>query len=510
MSTPVALGARLALGAGRAGLVRAALVAGGVAVGMVVLLTAAAVPQLASGQLARHAARLPVYADGAGAVQAGLRVDVRSEPARRGRSVTVIDVAGAGTPSPLPPGVGALPRPGELVVSPALAEALPRDEGLRARFPGVVVAEVGDEGLLRPDELLLYRGVGQQELAGAGPVTRFGVPPADLLPYSDAQRERSLLAQAVLVFLGVPVLVLLMTVYRLSSTTRDRRLAALRLLGVSARSTRVVAGVESAVLALAGTLLGGVAFLLLRPLGEHVPVAGRRWFTGDLLPPPPLALALVLAVPLLAVLVSLAPARLLRAPLALRRSAPARRPSPWRLAPALLGAAVLLQAASAPSDGDHPEGLLPWVLAGIVLLGGGLPVAVPVLVRLLADVALRSRPAPRAGSPPAACSTSRRRPRGSSRPWWWRCSSAPGRSRSWSPSSARRSTSWPRARTPLAPRSPACGPTAASSSPRICVPRPGCVPWSRSGSSRPAVSVRSRACRSSWAPAPSSPSSSQG
>jgi len=59
-----------------------------------------------------------------------------------------------GTQPPLPPGVAALPGPGELVASPALARLLASPEGalLRERLNYPTVGTIADAGLASPSE----------------------------------------------------------------------------------------------------------------------------------------------------------------------------------------------------------------------------------------------------------------------------------------------------------------------------------------------------------------------
>ena len=188
----------------------------------------------------------------------------------------------------------------------------------------------------------------------------------------------------VLIFLGAPVAVLLATVARLSASVRDRRLAALRLLGTSARATRVVAAVETGALAVAGVAVGLPLFLLVRQAVKGVAVGGLSHFGSRLTPGLAGTLAVICAVPLLAVAVSLAPTRrVTAAPLSLRRGAVDRRPRAWRLVPFAAGIALLGYVAGRSSrlNAGSPAPFL----AGSALAAVGLPLAVPVAVRLGAD-----------------------------------------------------------------------------------------------------------------------------
>lgn len=210
--------------------------------------------------------------------------------------------------------------------------------------------------------------------------------PADQGPcggaFSCSQRTQA----TVLVFLATPVVVLLATVARLSASIRDRRLAALRLLGTSARATRIVAAVETGALAVAGTAVGVPAFLLVRQVLRGVDLAGLTHFGARLDPGLIGLLAVGFAVPLMAMVVSLAPTRrVTAAPLSLRRGAPGKRPGIWRLVPFAVGLALLAYVISRTSSRLDQRSPAPF-LAGAALAALGLPLAVPVAVRLGADL----------------------------------------------------------------------------------------------------------------------------
>jgi len=202
--------------------------------------------------------------------------------------------------------------------------------------------------------------------------------------------ERRLEAVIVL-FLAVPVLVLLMTVARLSAATRDRRLAALRLLGLPPGGTRVVGAVENGSLALVGVVLGLALFAGARPVVEQVVRAGPDWFAADLLPPLGRVLFACVAVPVLSVVVSLAPTRSLSTDArAVRRQGARRRPSVLRLFPVAAGVGLLGWALAQPSTAEAERLEVFWVFAGgALLVGVFLPLAVPYLVRLVADLLVR-------------------------------------------------------------------------------------------------------------------------
>ena len=157
-----------------------------------------------------------------------------------------------GPDAPLPPGVAKLPRPGELVVSPALARQL-RDPLLRDRIPGRVVGTIGDAGLVGPAELAYYGG--SDTLAPRDHVMRLdrfgGAPPAPLDPLL------YVLITIMVVVLLAPIGVFIAAAVRFGGEARDRRLAAVRLLGADRRMAMRIAAGESLLGALAGLMAGG-------------------------------------------------------------------------------------------------------------------------------------------------------------------------------------------------------------------------------------------------------------
>ena len=224
---------------------------------------------------------------------------------------------------------------------------------------------------------------------------------AQLLPISDprgypTQRWSAFTYRnfqfVVVLFLAAAVVVLLATVARLSATARDRRLAGLHLLGVTAGRTRTVAAVEAAVLALTGSVLGVPAFFLLRWAIQDTNFAGVERFGAQLQASWLAAVGSVVALTLLAVVVSLAPTRRITAdPLGVRRDTAPSRPRLWRLIPLCIGVAMLANAGIRPYGTDeYPHPI--WWLVGVPLAAAGLPLALPLAVRLIADQLARRSP----------------------------------------------------------------------------------------------------------------------
>jgi hypothetical protein len=378
-------GARLAVAGGRATRLRIALMAGGMAVGVAMLLGLFSVLPAVSAHQARVQARqLSGPAQPTGAHVWG------SSGLYRGNLMTTMSVFVDGPVRGAPAGLTRLPGPGEVVVSPALARLLdgPRRGELAARLPGRVVATIGPAGLLGPGELMASVGVSADPTPSVGgqptAFPGFGHPgPGAEEPVYMSSNDRLALGLA-FVGLLVPVLVLIATLTRLSAASRERRLAAIRLVGATRRQTRWLAAAETGVAAAAGAVAGlGVFYLLRVPLAALVPTRNGV-FATDIAPPVALTVLVLVGVPALAVATAvLALRRVVTSPLGVTRRAAPRRVGWWRLVPLTVGMLMLLGAWY-----DRHNLLSGGTRGAVLLLGGaslsliGLAVAAAAVARL--------------------------------------------------------------------------------------------------------------------------------
>ena len=248
-----------------------------------------------------------------------------------GVPVALFAVRGVGDAAPVPPGIPRLPGPGEAYVSPALAELLAGPDGsLLAPRVGRVVGVIADAGLLFPGEVYGYVG------APAGlPIQRLALPTVSFAPIEGPTEALTLSALIVLcVFvLGMllPIGLFVVTATRLSTSTREARLAAIRLAGATQSQVRLLAASETAIAALIGCVVAWPIFLLGRIEVSKISVFGYRWFAGDFTPPLAGTLALLIGVPVFAVLVAmLGMRRLIVSPLGItRRERRPRHVVPW-------------------------------------------------------------------------------------------------------------------------------------------------------------------------------------
>ncbi len=377
------LGAGLALSGGRT---RLALTAVGVGLGVALLLVAASVPSMLDGRRHRNAARDDApLGHSAGPLQVA-----DADTSFRGDDIRGRLLKGTG---PVPPGVARLPKPGELVVSPALARLLASRDGalLRVggdRIPGHVIGTIRQAGLQGPSELVFYRGVARMP-SGARRIDHFGTGVSSSLPPALV-----LLAVVALAALLMPVAVFIGAAARFGGEARDRRLAALRLIGADRATTVRIAAGEAALGALAGLVAGAVLFGLSRGAVEHVTLWDISVFSADVRPNPVLALLVVVAVPLTAIAATVLSLRsVVVEPLGVVRQAGRRRRRlAWRLLPPAAGIALLAGA----GDGSETRAaaavvlllagvatLLPWVVEAVVGRLGGGAVAWQLAVRRL-------------------------------------------------------------------------------------------------------------------------------
>ncbi|GGZ28221.1 membrane protein [Streptomyces olivaceoviridis] len=377
------MGARFAVTGGREGWVRMLLTAVGVGLGVALLLLTTALPNILTARDRVENARQD-YSASYDTPKADDTVLVAvTDTQWHGRSIRGRLLEPEGPGAPLPPGVGRLPAKGEMVVSPALKRLLSSDGAtlLRERIPYRITGTIGDSGLIGSHELAYYAGAeGLVPHSGGTRVNRlnaFGNPaPAP----ERADPVLILMTLVVFVALLTPIAVFIAAAVRFGGERRDRRLAALRLVGSDSRMTRRIAAGEALAGSLLGLAVGTVFFLIGRQTAGSVEVRGESFFPSYLDPSPALAALVAVAVPAAAVLVTLFAMRgVVVEPLGVVRTAKqARRRLWWRLLLPLAGLAMLYpMIGNGRSNGDFNQYL---VIGGVLLLLVGVTALLPWLV----------------------------------------------------------------------------------------------------------------------------------
>ena len=366
-----------------------------------VALGVAAAANVAQAEIARVQARLPVMAE-PGQIDADAPlVQYDSEP--YGEAVIErFSVALRAGGEPVPPGIERMPGPGEMFASPAFAKRLETDPLLRTMFPHRLTGRISSDGLRGPEELVVWAGYRPTQLVASSGAVRsmsvrgFGSRQADdLIPgYELLQRGYFIYYGAGLaILLLVPLALVAGGAARLSSRLRERRLVALRTLGLSPSRTVAVAAVEAAVISAIGALLALGAAPLVRWVLGSGPVFGVDFFPEDVRVGVAAIAAAVIGVPaLVTVVAGVAAGRVMRKPPSTRPSVapvPVRRSA---IALLLLGACSLALLPWPISRVLSPLQAILLLYAASFAFAAGLAVGLPAVVqRLAARAAPRTR-----------------------------------------------------------------------------------------------------------------------
>ncbi|TLQ44574.1 hypothetical protein [Streptomyces marianii] len=190
-----------------------------------------------------------------------------------GLQYSVVSVVPLTADAPPPPGVTAWPRPGEAVLSPALAEAAAA-EGSSGRL-GRDVGRIGEAGLVNSTERLAYvrplDSVVDKERMFT--ITGYGAKG----PYiGDPQfaEPLELFALAVIGLMIFPAAVLVVIAARAGGEARDRRAALLDALGASQTARSLVNVGEAGLPVLLGAVLGLGSLMGMVAAGISLPFTG--------------------------------------------------------------------------------------------------------------------------------------------------------------------------------------------------------------------------------------------
>ncbi|MCX5263374.1 FtsX-like permease family protein [Streptomyces sp. NBC_00199] len=382
------LGLRLLMGSGRGNRARFLLMAAGSAIGVCCLAVMLAIPGILSAQDARKAAREPDCSNGLGSCisESGRGLALTRVDPYGNEPLTRIFVAVGDRSITPPPGLSELPEPGQVIVSPRLHDLLRVDTGLAHLLPGRETGVISSEGLSNPDELYAYVGSSREVLKAGGHLSKFGQAETRFPTVEPSTLDilRFTLAGVVL----LPLAVFLSVCARLSAASRMRRLAALRLLGLSRKGTQRVAAAETVAAALLGAVLGLGAYWGVNQMVSRVGLPGFKWYPSDGALSGSTFLVCLVGCPALAWFVGRAGAKKAAAnPLAVRRSAVEKPPRLWGLLPLVPGMGIVIGYCVAGATGHAPsETSLSAILMplAVVLVGAGLVLTLPILSRVLA------------------------------------------------------------------------------------------------------------------------------
>ena len=397
-----ALAWRLLRRSGGRGLLMAGLSVFAVAVSTALLLLTLGVNHGFAERGERESWLYPVEAKGdAAAIQAVSTDFVQGQP------IAIVDLAALEDPSgdaPAPPGMQGFPEPGEVWMSPALADLsrdLPPDQ-LADRFDmegsgNPVAGELERQSLVHPEQLVAVvgRSADDPALSSVRPVdltfSLYSVVPTQISNFDGSDSEWKAAYQALSAFatalLIVPLIVLGAAAGRLASARREKQLAAMRLVGATPGQVGAITTFETVLIGTVGAILGAGAYLASLPFAAQVSATGGTWFVSDLWVGPGVLATVLAAVPLAvgaSALVGLR--RLVISPLGVARRQIPRKARVWRLV--LFVAVLAAYGIVAPNIGMG-EAVPFAVFFGVLFLALSVlgPFAVGVLGRAMAAFA---------------------------------------------------------------------------------------------------------------------------
>lgn len=287
-----------------------------------------------------------------------------------------------------PPGLPHPPAPGEVFVSPTLADRWKGAVGNQLADRYGVAAPTGvisAAGLSSPDELFVVRGVEAESLQGL----EQAVVRSDWRAEAMDERMAFLLALVAfgLALVLFPLLSLVGQAAGVAAKRREHRLAALRLAGATRGQVLLLSAVEQAVLAFFGAVAGLIGYSLLSPLIARIPLGGGRWYVQDLTVSWQVVGAVLLLVPVLSVLSALIGlGRVSITPLGVTRGQTRKATSALRLV--LLVVAPIVLAVVGTGGAALP------IIIGVGVAGLSVRVVGPWLVQVIGRIMARGAKGP--------------------------------------------------------------------------------------------------------------------
>lgn len=191
----------------------------------------------------------------------------------------------------IPLGMAELPINNEVWVTPALKELIDDHSSLAQRYDGYVIRDTFPNELApSSDSLMLLYSIQPNLIHNDD--AQFKIVTTEELwqTYNNyiAQdsAQTTLLRTALLmvgVILVVPLLLLVTEVSRIGITQREKKYAALSLVGATSAQIRMLAAIETVPLGLLGSAFGVLLFVIVGvPILGHIPIGGSTFWEADL------------------------------------------------------------------------------------------------------------------------------------------------------------------------------------------------------------------------------------
>ena len=203
----------------------------------------------------------------------------------KNQDITVVSLRATNSTSPHIQGLPT-PREGEYYVSQGLDKAIrsePQDN-LGLRFGTKQIGVIPKALSSSPDSLTVIRGMTEAE-ADKGAISFYAIKDGTTnLGYADSGLSMILIGVGATILL-LPIVIFISTATQLGSAQREKRYAALRLIGATRKQVTRIMAVESLGAASVGIVVGSLAYLALLPLMSQYRLSDLRFWQSDLIVP---------------------------------------------------------------------------------------------------------------------------------------------------------------------------------------------------------------------------------
>lgn len=377
---------------GRSSWNRLGLTAAAVALGMIMLLVFAAGINALNARSSHSSWRYDIFSGSSNQKPITGVVPLKAKVATDGNlnkwkneNIITVSLRATGENSPQIHGLPT-PKEGEYYISQGLSEAMRSDPSadIGTRFGKKQIGIIPESLSASPDSLEVIRGMSEQEASGerVTEVYQFRESGQAVSTYSGLGYILLGIGATILLF---PIVVFISIATQLGSAQREKRYAALRLIGATRKQVSRIMAVESLSAASAGIIIGSLAYLAILPLMSLYYFDDMRFYVNDLTVPISQYVFMVVLALLFCLLANWWGMRHVHiSPLGVARSGKiSKRPRAWRSI-LLLPGILLFAWFSLPSgaqwlqengSGDNASLILLLLIAGIMSIMFGLLVA---------------------------------------------------------------------------------------------------------------------------------------
>ncbi len=314
-------------------------------------------------------------------------------------SITVVSLRASDASSPQLPDMPT-PKEGEYYISSGLRKAMQDHTEYRIgeRFGDTQIGIIPESLSASPDALEVIKGMSEQEASGQRVVNvyKFSNNAESVSRYSGLVGIILVFGASILLF---PIVLFISIATQLGSAQREKRYAALRLVGATRQQVSEIIAVESLGAAIVGVVIGSAAYLAALPLMSQFEFGGMRFWQSDLTVPP-IYYGLAVIITLLFCLIAnwWGMSHVQVSPLGVARSGKVnKRPGALRLILLIPGLTtfILLSLPSGMNwlrynaNGDNASLVLLLLIAGVLSMMFGLVLAGPWLTNSFAKFAAR-------------------------------------------------------------------------------------------------------------------------